>query len=402
VQRIADVRQSCDPFSFPRIGTAAHPVRPDSYIEINNFYTATVYEKGAELIRMIETIIGRDTFRRGMDLYFERHDGEAATVEDFIACFEEASGRDLGPEGADRALFTEDGKAVPGGAPADDRAGILADALAAVLADADSDPAFAAQALTLPSEADIARELGADVDPDAVLAARRALRLAVRSRLDAALSDALARFATPGPYTPDAASAGRRALCNVALDLWASGGEADRLGTVAARHRDADNMTDRFAALAVLAQHPGTDREAALAAFRERYRTDALILDKWLALQAAIPEAGTLDRVKALLADPAFAMTNPNRLRALVGSFASGNQTQFNRADGAGYAFLAEVVVATDPRNPQVAARLLSAFRSWRALEPGRRARAREALERVAATATLSADVRDIVARSLG
>jgi aminopeptidase N len=161
-------------------------------------------------------------------------------------------------------------------------------------------------------------------------------------------------------------------------------------------------MTDRFAALAVLAQHAGPRREAALAAFRERYRADALILDKWLALQAAIPEAATLDRVRALLADPAFAMGNPNRLRALVGSFATANQTQFNRPDGAGYDFLAEVVIDTDGRNPQVAARLLSAFRSWRALEAGRRGKARAALERVAAVGTLSADVRDIVARSLG
>jgi aminopeptidase N len=279
---------------------------------------------------------------------------------------------------------------------------ILAGALAGVLADADRDPAFAAQALTLPSEADIARELGSDVDPDAVFTARKALRQAVRTRLDPTLGTVLARFATPGPYSPDARAAGRRALCNVALDLWASGGEAERIATVAVRHRDADNMTDRFAALAVLAQHPGAERETALAAFRERYRADALILDKWLALQAAIPEAGTLARVEALLADPAFAMTNPNRLRALVGSFASGNQTQFNRPDGTGYAFLANVVIATDPRNPQVAARLLSAFRSWRALEPGRRNLARAALERVAAAATLSADVRDIVARSLG
>ncbi len=533
VNRIADVRLLKSHQFAEDAGPLSHPVRPETYHEINNFYTATVYEKGAEIIRALKVLIGAEAFRRGMDLYLSRHDGDAATVEDFIACFAEASGRDLtqfflwyrqsgtpqvavatrhdpvagtftidlkqthlptpgqdakqpmviplafgliGPDGTERPLFTEDGRAVPGvialdsaqasltfsghptrpvlsinrgfsapvvlktdltaadlgflarhdgdaytrwqaiqtlatellvaasreGAAPQGSIDILAGALAAVLDEAGSDPAFAAQALTLPSESDIAREIGADVDPDAIHAARRALRLAIRSRLDTALAATLTGYATPGPYSPDAAWAGRRALCNVALDLWASGGEPDRLATVAARHRDADNMTDRFAALAVLAQHPGADREAALEAFRERYRADALILDKWLALQAAIPEAATLDRVRALLADPAFAMTNPNRLRALVGSFASGNQTQFNRPDGAGYAFLAEVVVTTDPRNPQVAARLLSAFRSWRALEPGRRALAREALERVAATATLSADVRDIVARSLG
>jgi aminopeptidase N len=535
VKRIADVRLLKSHQFAEDAGPLSHPVRPEIYHEINNFYTATVYEKGAEIIRALKVLIGPEAFRAGMDLYLARHDGDAATVEDFVACFAAASGRDLtqfflwyrqsgtpqvgvrtrhdpvagtftldlaqshlptpgqsdkqpmviplafgliGPDGVERPLFTEEGEAVPGvialdtaqrsitfsghptrpvlsinrgfSAPVvlktdltaadlgfiarhdsdaynrwqaiqtlatehlvavsrkgDAAAGgtgaqTLAEALAGVLADADRDPAFAAQALTLPSEADIARELGSDVDPDAVFSARKALRQAVRTRLEPALGTVLTRFATPGAYSPDARAAGRRALCNVALDLWASGGEAERIATVAARHRDADNMTDRFAALAVLAQHPGAAREAALAAFRERYRADALILDKWLALQAAIPEAGTLARVEALLADPAFAMTNPNRLRALVGSFASGNQTQFNRPDGTGYAFLANVVIATDPRNPQVAARLLSAFRSWRALEPGRRDLARAALERVAAAATLSADVRDIVARSLG
>jgi aminopeptidase N len=532
VKRIADVRLLKSHQFAEDAGPLAHPVRPEIYHEINNFYTATVYEKGAEVIRALKVLIGAEAFRAGMDLYLARHDGDAATVEDFIACFAETSGRDLtqfflwyrqsgtpevtvatrhdpkagtftldltqtlrptpgqsdkqpmviplafgllGPDGAERPLFTEDGRTMPGvialdeahctvtfsghptrpvlsinrgfsapivlktdlsradlaflarhdgdacnrwqaiqtlatehlvavsrGGSDPDGATAVAEALAAVLDGAAADPAFAAQCLTLPSEADIARETGSDVDPDAIFRARGALRRAVGAALSARLAEALARFATPGPYAPDAASAGRRALSNVALDLWAAGGADDRLAVVEARHRDADNMTDRFAALAVLAQHAGPRREAALAAFRERYRADALILDKWLALQAAIPEAATLDRVRALLADPAFAMGNPNRLRALVGSFATANQTQFNRPDGAGYDFLAEVVIDTDGRNPQVAARLLSAFRSWRALEAGRRGKARAALERVAAVGTLSADVRDIVARSLG
>ncbi|MGU9979203.1 aminopeptidase N [Phreatobacter sp. HK31-P] len=532
VKRIADVRLLKSHQFAEDAGPLAHPVRPEIYHEINNFYTATVYEKGAEVIRALKVLIGAEAFRDGMDLYLARHDGDAATVEDFIACFAEASGRDLsqfflwyrqsgtpevsvatrhdakagtftldltqtlrptpgqnakkpmviplafgliGPDGTERPLFTEDGRTIPGVIALDEThrtvtfsghptrpvlsinrgfsapivlktdlgradlaflarndsdpcnrwqaiqtlatehlvavsrggtepqgAQAVAEALAAVLDGAATDPAFAAQCLTLPSEADIARESGSDVDPDAIFRARGALRRAVGTELSARLEATLGRFATPGPYSPHAASAGRRALSNVALDLWAAGGSDDRLAVVEARHRDADNMTDRFAALAVLAQHVGPRREAALAAFRERYRADALILDKWLALQAAIPEAATLDRVRALLADPAFAMGNPNRLRALVGSFATTNQTQFNRADGAGYDFLAEVVIDTDGRNPQVAARLLSAFRSWRALEIGRRGKARAALERVAAVGTLSADVRDIVARSLG
>ncbi|PTM60632.1 aminopeptidase N [Phreatobacter oligotrophus] len=531
VKRIADVRLLKSHQFAEDAGPLAHPVRPEIYHEINNFYTATVYEKGAEVIRALKVLIGETAFRAGMDLYLARHDGDAATVEDFIACFAEAGGRDLsqfflwyrqsgtpevsvatrhdavagtftvtlsqrhrptpgqtdkqpmviplafglvGEDGRDRPLLDEDGRQVaavitldepqktvtfsghptrpvlsinrgfsapvalktdltaadlaflaghdgdaynrwqaiqslatehlvgasrgntrPGGADA------IAAALAHVIDGAAADPAFAAQALTLPSEADIAREMGAEVDPAAVFAARKTLKL----HLSASLGDRLAalreRFATPGPYSPDAASAGRRALVNVALDLWAASGDDARLAVVEARFAGADNMTDRFAALAVLAQHPGARREAALAAFRERYRTDALILDKWLALQAAIPEDGTLARVEALLADPAFAMGNPNRLRALVGGFATGNATQFNRPDGAGYAFLARVVTDTDPRNPQVAARLLQAFRSWRALEGGRRSLARAALERVAGVAGLSPDVRDIVDRML-
>ncbi len=405
-----------------------------------------------------------------MDLYLARHDGDAATVEDFIACFAEASGRDLsqfflwyrqsgtpevsvatrhdavagtfsvtlsqrhrptpgqtdkqpmviplafglvGEDGRDRPLLDEDGRQVaavitldepqktvtfsghptrpvlsinrgfsapvalktdltaadlaflaghdgdaynrwqaiqslatehlvgasrgntrPGGADA------IAAALAHVIDGAAADPAFAAQALTLPSEADIAREMGAEVDPAAVFAARKALKL----HLSAALGDRLAalreRFATPGPYSPDAASAGRRALVNVALDLWAaSGDDAASRGRGALRRRRQHDRPLR---------RPGRPCPASGGAARGGARRlpralphDALILDKWLALQAAIPEDGTLARVEALLADPAFAMGNPNRLRALVGGFATGNATQFNRPDGAGYAFLA-------------------------------------------------------------
>ncbi|MFN3854463.1 MAG: aminopeptidase N [Phreatobacter sp.] len=532
VERIGDVR-TLKSHQFPEdAGPLAHPVRPEIYHEINNFYTATVYEKGAEVIRTLKVLIGAEAFRRGMDLYLRRHDGQAATVEDFIACFAEASGRDLtqffrwyrqsgtpevfvsthhdpaagtftldirqelkptpgqahkqpmviplalgliGPNGEDRPLITEDGEAVAGvialtearqrfvfsghptrpvlsinrgfsapvilktdltaddltflarhdcdpynrweaiqtlatrtlvaasrpGAPAPE-AGPLVDVLRPLLDEAPADPAFAAQALALPSEADIAREIGTQVDPDAILAARRSLRAALSEALADALAETIATLAPAGPFRPDAASAGRRAIVNVALDLWAASGSDDRLSAVEARFTGADNMTDRLAALAILAQHPGPRRERAFQAFRDRFRGHALILDKWLALQAAIPEDGTLDRVRALMADPDFPMTNPNRLRALVGSFATANATQFNRADGAGYDFLAEVVLDVDRRNPQVAARLLSAFRSWRAMEPVRRARAEAALRRIAAVSPLSADVADIVQRSLG
>src|SRR5262249_9680130 len=144
------------------------------------------------------------------------------------------------------------------------------------------------------------------------------------------------------------------------------------------------------------------ERTTAFNDFYQRYADDPLIVDKWFSLQATIPEPATLARVKALTAHPAFSMANPNRVRSLVGTFAMSNQREFNRADGAGYDFLVETVIALDPKNPQVAARLLSALKSWRVLEPGRRARAEAALRQVATARNISRDVRDIVDRALG
>jgi aminopeptidase N len=160
-------------------------------------------------------------------------------------------------------------------------------------------------------------------------------------------------------------------------------------------------MTDRMAALETLTQHDRPERVQALEDFYTRYADDPLIIDKWLSLQAAIPEAATLERVRALTSHPAFSMTNPNRIRALIGSFAQANHTQFNRIDGKGYDFVADIVLALDSKNPQVAARLTGAFRSWRALEPRRRERAERTLRRIAAAPNLSRDVGDIVARTL-
>ena len=160
-------------------------------------------------------------------------------------------------------------------------------------------------------------------------------------------------------------------------------------------------MTDRMAALETLAQHDRPERTTALDDYYRRYTDDPLIIDKWLSLQAAIPEPATLDRVRALTKHPAFLISNPNRIRALIGAFAQVNHTQFNRADGAGYDFVADFVLALDPKNPQVAARLMGAFRSWRALEAVRRQRAEAVLRRVAARPALSRDVHDIVVRTL-
>ena len=160
-------------------------------------------------------------------------------------------------------------------------------------------------------------------------------------------------------------------------------------------------MTDRMAALDTLTMHDSAGRAGPLEDFYKRYADDPLIIDKWLALQAAIPEPATLDRVRALTKHPAFSVANPNRVRALIGSFAQVNHTQFNRADGAGYDFVADIVLELDPKNPQVAARIVGAFRSWRALEAKRRERAQATLRRVAQAPSLSRDVHDIVARTL-
>jgi aminopeptidase N len=535
VERISDVRALRAHQFVEDAGPLAHPVRPEVYREINNFYTPTVYEKGAEIVRMLKVLLGADGFRKGMDLYFARHDGQAATVEQFIACFAKATDRDLAqfmrwyrqagtpevavtlshdakaatctleiaqmlpatpgqpvkepqviplalglvaPDGRDLPLRRADGRAVERGvlvltrpaetfvftnvpqrpvaslnrgfsAPirltanlnADDlrflaardsdafnrwqalqtlavtllidnvkalRAGQpmrqdagLLSALGAIVADTALEPAFVARALTLPTEADVARELGRDVDPDAIFAARNALRTAVGDALGPALRDIYRRLSVSAPYSPDAESAGRRNLKNVALDLLAASSGSAAIAIAARQYASADNMTDRMAAIATLSLHPVRERQAAIDDFYRRYQADPLVIDKWFALQAAIPEAATLDRVRELTGHPAFSLGNPNRVRSLVGAFAMMNQTQFNRADGAGYAFLTDTVLALDGRNPQVASRMMTAFKSWRALEPGRRGKAEAELRRVAAAPSLSTDVRDIVERSL-
>ncbi len=227
------------------------------------------------------------------------------------------------------------------------------------------------------------------------------MRAIIGRQLAAGLWKTYLRMTDSRPYSPDAASAGRRALRNCCLDLLAATLDPTARALAVKQFETADNMTDRLAALATLSLQDTPERAQALATFYERYRTDALVIDKWLTLQAAIPEAGTLDRVRELTAHQAFSFANPNRVRALIGAFAQTNPTQFNRADGAGYDFVADCVLALDPKNPQVAARLMTAFRSWRVLEPIRRAKAEATLRRVASDAGLSRDVRDIVERTL-
>ncbi len=533
VKRIAEVR-TLRAHQFPEDqGPLAHPVRPRRYREINNFYTSTVYEKGSEVVRMIRTILGAETFRAGMDLYFERHDGAAATVEDFLKVFEDVSGRDLsqfalwyhqagtpnltvstaynaaaaeftleieqsvpptpsesrkrlmhiplafalvGKDGKDIAAGHVDGAAVENGVihlrkrrhtirfsdikerPAlslnrgfsapitlsieqtqEERAFLarhdsdafsrwqafnslltdtlmmgsrqvrggkqpefpaeLSDLAGAIAANDALEPAFRALALTLPGEADIARELGTNIDPDAIFVAREALTRAIAAANSSLFERLFEGLGGDNTFSPDAASAGRRALRNTLLDYLST---ADP-GRAAAQFASANNMTDRAAALTILAQrHAGrAETGEALATFEERYRADHLVLDKWFQIQAAIPGPQSVERVAALMRHPAFSIANPNRVRSLVGVFSTANQTGFNRPDGAGYQLFADTILEVEKRNPQVAARLATGFRSWRSLEPDRQEKAREALARLAATPNLSADLRDIVERTL-
>jgi aminopeptidase N len=277
----------------------------------------------------------------------------------------------------------------------------LIGALASIISDAVLEPAFIALALIPPGEGDVAREIGRDIDPDLIFQARSAFRSAIGERLRAPLTTVYDQMHVPGGYSPDATSAGRRALRNVAADLLAATGQPADIARASRQYETADNMTDRMAALGTLCLHDTPKRLQALDNFYARYASDALVVDKWFSLQATIPRPETLEKVRSLTTHSAFSFANPNRIRALIGAFAQGNATQFNRADGAGYNFIADTVLALDPKNPQVSARLATAFRTWRTLEPGRRAKAEAALARVKSNPGISRDLADIVERAL-
>jgi aminopeptidase N len=522
---------------FPEdAGPLSHPVRPASYIEINNFYTATVYEKGAELCRMLQTLLGKDAFRQGIATYFERNDGMAATVEDFVSAMSDASGRDLTqfmrwytqsgtPEIACTLDYDEYGKTArlkvsqvvpptPGqgskepmhiplkvgliGANGDElplklngelvpdgllevtdreqifefedipalptpsilrdfsapvrvttslkpeqieflmvhdsdpfnrwqaaqtyatdliasasrdgfdaeavsglQAARLAQALEPTLRDETLAPTYRAETLKLPSESDIARELARNVDTDAILVARNTLRATLSAGMADTLSDIYQRNATQAPYSPDPESAGLRALRNAALDLIAATVTDDAIDLAFQHYHSATNMTDSIMALSTLSQIPSDACDEALDDFYTRWENDPLVLDKWFAVQARAGRPDSVETVRRLLGHPKFSLKNPNRVRALIGSFAMANPSGFNRADGAGYEFLAEQALEIDGFNPHVAARLLGAFESWKTLEQGRQSRAKKALQSLS-SANLSTDAYEIVTKTLG
>ncbi|MBX3446638.1 MAG: aminopeptidase N [Parvibaculaceae bacterium] len=537
VKRISDVRL-LRAHQFPEDGgPLAHPVRPDSYIEINNFYTATVYEKGAELCRMIHTMAGPKRFRKGMDLYFKRHDGEAATVENFLDALADGAKLDLaqfkrwysqsgtpevlasgrydaarktytlkmsqvcqptpgqrvkepyhiplaiglvGPDGKDMPL-TLDGEERPGPktrvlhltereatwrfrdvkerpvpsllrgftAPVKLNANLKERDLVFLMRhDSDSfnrweaaqryatglltgmveslqtggslrkgtgfaemvrdtlrakkaDPEFAAQIILLPSEQTLAQIIGEDVDVDAIHEARETLRRSVAAETKDVLLDCYHRMEVKAAYSADAEQAGRRALRNACLAYLAAAPGSDGIALAAAQFRQADNMTDKIAALTVLSNIDCEERHEALAAFHDEWKGDHLVMDKWFTIQALSYLPGTLAEVKRLTGHPAFTMRNPNKVRALVGSFANANQLRFHAADGTGYRFVADKVLELDRLNPQVAARMLGAFKSWRQFEAKRRKLMQKELKRIAGTEGLSRDVFEIAGKTL-
>ena len=260
------------------------------------------------------------------------------------------------------------------------------------------DPAFKGEAILLPSET-LTAERMAVVDPDAIHASREDLRRTIGAAL---LEDLLAAHRHGGASGDDLSPSakGVRRLRNVALGLIAAADEKQAAALAKAQFDAADNMTDRQGALGILVSLDVPERQAALDAFYDRFKDDALVLDKWFALQAAAQRPGTLEEVLKLSGHPDFSMTNPNRLRSLVGMF-SGNHWAFHAADGRGYKFVADMIVQADKLNPQIAARLVPAFGRWKRFEPKRANMMREALERIVATPGLSKDVFEQVSKSL-
>ncbi|TDT01396.1 aminopeptidase N [Erwinia rhapontici] len=509
----------------------AHPIRPEQVIEMNNFYTLTVYEKGSEVIRMLHTLLGEENFQKGMQLYFERHDGSAATCDDFVQAMEDASNVDLSqfrrwysqsgtpvlsirddynpeleqytlhvtqmtPPTADQKeklplhipldieLYDGEGQVIPlqhNGHPVHHVLNVtesfqtfvfdkvyfqpvpsllrefsapvkldynwsdaqltflmqharndfarwdaaqslmanyikinvarqqqgqplslplhVADAFRAVLLSESSDPALMALILSLPGENEIA-ELFDIIDPQANAVVREALVRTLATELEDELLAVYYASQTP-EYRIEHADIGKRSLKNVCLSYlaFADVPQADKL--VSAQYHHANNMTDTVAALsaAMAAQLPC--RTELFADFDERWHQDGLVMDKWFALQATSPAADVLAQVRVLLSHRSFTLSNPNRIRSLIGAFASANPSAFHAADGSGYQFLTEILSDLNTRNPQVAARMIEPLIRLKRYDAGRQALMRQALEQLKGLDKLSGDLFEKITKAL-
>lgn len=516
VQRIKDVNRLRARQFAEDAGPLAHQVRPDSYASIDNLYTATVYEKGAELIRMLKTLIGDEAFADGMQIYFEKYDGTATTIEHFYTCFETASGQDLrefrrwySQPGTPTITATEDwdekfktltvtldqsNPVTPGNpepkplpmpihaaafaangnktsevmielkgeqtqwvlvnqqerplislnrgfsAPirlvhqVDDntklktasveddafskfdtlqalvRTDLLAiayhdkptpeanliKAIASAVREAKEDPAFAALMSQLPSVGELFLD-HQPVNPGALLSARKQIQKALATELEQDLVEVL-RAPAPTPFNPRVEQAGVRSLRSAAIALLGALGSDSVHELIAQLHDDAPNMTESLSTLRTLCAVKAPQREQALSTFAERWNKNPLVMDKWFSAQAL---SITTEELKTLLQHPEFDLSNPNRVRAVIGVFAVHNLAEFHTPGGDGHDTVASVIVDADKRNPALAARLLQAFEQWRILEPGAKQSAKLALERLQ-SGDLSKNAADIVARSLG
>jgi len=294
----------------------------------------------------------------------------------------------------DRIAVHQRGEAMP---PLDPD---LVEAMRQTLADADRDPAFAAEALVLPSELTLADEMKT-VDPDAIHTVRHNARAELATSLREPLDRAYRDLTDPGPYRTDGRSIGRRALRNVCLAYVAAGDAAAGARLAKAQFDRGANMTDVLAALSVLVDFDGPERTEALDAFYQRWESDPLVIDKWFALQARSSLPGTLDAVRALTQHTAYTRSNPNRVRALVGAFSQGNPLHFHDESGEGYAFLADEVLALDPGNATLAARLVQPLGQWRRYDAARQGLMRAQLDRILATPGLSPNTYEMVSKSL-
>jgi aminopeptidase N len=519
VKRIEDVR-ALRAAQFPEdAGPLAHPIRPESYIEISNFYTATVYNKGAEVIRMLHTLLGPERFRAGTDLYFERHDGEAATCEDFVKAVEDATGEDLsrfrlwysqsgtpkvkatlhhqagdgrahlllkqevpptpgqpdkqpmpiplrlalfgeltGEKYADQLLLLEaDSKEIVldgiGERPvlsinrgfsapiivesersAEDFAFLSAndddpfaryeamqqlmlqtltkavaegstdhepviEAVRQTLSDAELDPAFIAEAVLLPTEAFIGDQMLV-VRPEKIHQARQALRADIGAELETLWRSAYVASSAANRFEYSPTAKGARRMRTVALGYLMAAGAEDAPITAMRQYETADNMTDRQGALGVLTNSDAAERTAALQHFYDRYKSDALVLDKWFMVQALATRNDTAEQVERLAQHPDFTISNPNRLRALVGAFAA-NQRAFHAPSGRGYRLLTDMILEVDKLNPQTAARLVPPLGRWRRFDEERSSLMRAELRRIVETPGLSKDVFEQTSKSL-
>jgi len=530
IDQVRTLRQA----QFPEdAGPMAHPVRPDSFVEINNFYTVTVYEKGAEVVRMYQTLLGREGFRKGMDLYFERHDEQAVTCDDFRRAMADANGRDLslferwysqagtpvvraetrydelaktytltlfqscpatpgqtskfpfhipvavgllGADGKDMPLtidgqdagttavleltqseqsfvfenvqeqptpsilrdfsapiildynygdadllhlFSHDsdpvnrweagqrlamGRLLKLTGEAGVGAPLLLDdtfllAMGKMLSDESLDPAFREQALLLPSETMVAEQI-AVVDPLAIHLARQFVRANIGARLKQELLAQYHANATPGEYSPDALSIGKRALKNLCLAYLTAAQDEKGIQLAQDQFENAGNMTDRVAALSALIHARVPTVDAALQRFYDEFEDEALVIDKWFGMQAS-SATSDVAAVRQLMRHPAFNLRNPNRARSLISSFCANNPVQFHAPDGSGYAFWAEQVITLDGLNPQVASRLARAMDRWRRYTPALQEQMKKALQQVAGQQRLSNDVREVVGKAL-